>query len=89
MSAIVLAVALAAGQVKEPPAAVSMSESQAEQSAMLLANCAGVWDWMGNIERWLGSLPMWSSSIGRQMRRKRRRCGCWLHSIMWLREHSQ
>ncbi len=42
MSAIVLAVALAAGQVKEPPAAVSMSESQAEQSAMLLANCAGV-----------------------------------------------
>ncbi|KQH74065.1 hypothetical protein XfCFBP8356_007455 [Xylella fastidiosa subsp. sandyi] len=54
MSAIVLAVALAAGQVKEPPAAVGMSESQAEQSAMLLAHCAGVWDWMGNIEKVAG-----------------------------------
>ncbi|HHW4679879.1 MAG TPA: hypothetical protein ACQGQX_00075 [Xylella taiwanensis] len=47
-----MAVALAAGPVKSPP--VGITENQAEESAMMLANCAGVWDWMANLEKIAG-----------------------------------
>ncbi|HHW4679836.1 MAG TPA: hypothetical protein ACQGQH_10525 [Xylella sp.] len=52
MSAIFLAAALAAGQAKPP--SVGMTESEAKTSAMMLANCAGVWDWMSHIEKIAG-----------------------------------